>query len=526
MKISTKYLIALTAALGLLPVVIDTTIVSVALVPIMGAMHTDFNTVQWIVTGYFLASAATIAAAGYLGNRYGVKRLFILGVALFTGCSLLCGLAPNETVLIACRVLQGLGGGLLIPLGQALAFSQFASGERAQAGAVVGLPLMLAPIFGPVLGGYLVDQFGWGSIFFVNLPIGALVVLLAARVLPADAPAPAGPTSRFDAFGLALSTLGVAALLYGFKLVTQTDPTTASALNPQGNIYGWGYAPVWAWLGLGLAALVAFAVRTLRLAGDPVLDLRLYRRADFRGASLVNWLNAMIAFGSIVLLPVFFQQVRLPHLSALDTGVALMPLGIATLLGTVVATRLYYSLGVRGLVLLGTGLLAAGAWQLRALTPTTGAADIWPWLLIIGLGLGLGAIPVQTLALQALDGPALTKGSSLFTATRFVFASVGAAVLTTVFVQQTTAHALALQAAALRALPAGVTPDPTNPLVQAARQQLVAQAGTAGLSDVFTYIVAGSVVLLVMAFALPGRAPRRQPTAQTADTTHPEVAGL
>jgi EmrB/QacA subfamily drug resistance transporter len=505
MTMSRKYIIALTAALGLIPVVLDTTIVNIALIPIATALHADLNTVQWVFTGYLLANGAALAAGGYLGNMLGVKRLFLLGIGLFTFFSALCGLANSEGLLIAFRVLQGLGGGLLIPLGQAIAFEQFAPEERARASAVVGIPILMAPVLGPILGGFMLDNLGWQSIFFINVPIGIVVVLLGLRVLPAD-PAPTGATrGRFEWPGLALLTAGVAAILYGVKQVTQTAPGTVSVLHPAGTIYGWGDGTVWAWLGSGAVLLIGFAVVSLFFSRDPVLDLRLFRMRDFGTATLVNLANAVITFGTILLLPVFLEQVRLPHLSAFDTAVTLMPLGLASLAGTILGARLYDRIGVKPLVLVGAALGGLAAWQLTSLTPTTGGGQIWPWLTLIGLGLGLTSVPVQTLALQRLSGPILTKASSLATSSRLIMASVGGTVLTTVFLQQTNAHVATLQAAALGSLPAGTVPDLTNPAVQAAIQQLGAQAGTLALNDVFAYIAAGTLLVMLLALLLPGR---------------------
>jgi EmrB/QacA subfamily drug resistance transporter len=504
MNNSRKYAIAITAALGLIPVVLDTTIVNIALVPISNALHADLNTAQWIFTAYLLANAVTLAAGGYLGNLFGVKRLFLVGIAVFTLSSMLCGLANSIGLLIALRVLQGMGGGLLLPLGQAIAFDQFAPEERARASGIVGVPILLAPIFGPIVGGLMLDNLGWGSIFFINVPIGILVVLLGLRVLPADK-ARTGERARFDWLGLALLAVGVSAILYGVKLVTQTDPSTATALNPRGDVYGWGYWPVWVCLGAGLVLLAAFALYSLFVSKDPVLNLRLYRNRDFSTANLVNMAVAVITFGTILLVPVFLEQIRLPHLSAYETAITQLPLGIASLVGLVLGSRLYNIVGAKPLAIAGVTMGGIAAWQLSDLTPTSGGPEMWPWLALIGLGLALTGLPLQTLALQRLTGPALPKATSLYTSSRLIMASVGAAALTTLFVQQTTYHAQALAATALSGLPAGATPNLSDPAVQRAAQLLVAQAGTMGLNDVFVYLAAGSLLVLLLALALPGR---------------------
>ena len=244
MQTTNRYLIALVAALGLIPVVLDTTIVTVALTPVRNDLHTDINSAQWIVTGFFLANAAVVAVGGYLANRFGRKRLFILGITIFTIGSVLCGVAPSIGWLIAFRVLQGIGGGILLPIGPALAFDAFPQEERARASAVIAIPILLAPVFGPIVGGYLVDTFDWHSIFFVNVPVGIIAVAAALIVLPLDKSGE-GRGLRFDYIGLALSTIGIVAIVYALKLVTQTDPGTVTAANPAGDLYGWSYWLVW-----------------------------------------------------------------------------------------------------------------------------------------------------------------------------------------------------------------------------------------------------------------------------------------
>ena len=275
-----RYLIAVVAALGLLPVLLDTTIVTVALNPIRDELHTDISTIQWIVTGFFLANAAVVTVGGYLASRFGRKPVFIIGLTVFTIGSALCAISPSIGLLIVFRVLQGVGGGLILPIGAALAFDQFPKEQRARASAAIAIPILFAPVVGPILGGWLTDTFDWHSIFIVNLPIGVIVVLLALFVLPRDNAAELRG-GRFDYLSLTLSTLGIIAVLYAFKLVTTTDPATVTAANPAGDLYGWGYWVVWALLGAGALALILFAIYALRISRDPSLDLRLFARRDF-----------------------------------------------------------------------------------------------------------------------------------------------------------------------------------------------------------------------------------------------------
>ncbi len=539
-----RYLVALVAALGLIPVVLDATIVTVALAPIRADLKTDLNTAQWIVTAFFLANAAVVAIGGYLSNRFGRKRVFILGLTVFTLGSLLCGISPSIGWLIAFRVVQGIGGGFLLPIGSAVAFDAFPQAERAKASAIFALPILLAPVFGPIAGGYLNDTFGWHSIFFVNLPVGVIAVLAALVVLPRDHTETARKVG-FDYIGMALSTISVIAILYGFKLVTTTDPATVTAANPAGDLYGWTAWQVWAWIGGGSVALVIFAVYALFISRDPALDLRQLRRRDFLVSNLFIWLTSLITFGLLVLLPLYFESVRLPHLSPLDTGVALVPFGLGTLVGTFLAAALYRAIGPRWVACLSSIISALTAWQLtRIIHPTAGASqmiasaqsqtaiptvagpDDLRWLLfLIGLGFVMSAIATQTLALEALKGEALSKASSLLLSTKLIFSSVGVAILTTLFVNDTRSRATAL-AQQLQAMSQGAGAGSSNPAaLQGLMAQIPVQAGTWAIQNIFWLICFGTLPLILLALALPGRHRSSETAQATPDAQEQSSAG-
>jgi len=537
MRKTNPYLIALTAALGLIPIVLDGTIVTVALTPIRLNLHTDVNTAQWIFTGYLLANAAMVAVGGYLANRFGRKRLFVGGIALFTLGSVLCGISPSIGWLIAFRVLQGIGGGLLLPIGPALAFDAFEQEERARASALVAVPILLAPIFGPVVGGYLNDTLDWHSIFFVNLPVGIIAVVAALVLLPRDEPN-AGRGRRLDVVGLALSTIGIVAILYGLTFVTRTDPATVTAANPNGDLYGWGYPLVWALVGGGAVVLAIFAFYSLRVSRDPALDLRQLKRRNFLVSNVITWLASLVALGLLVLLPLYFESIRRPNLSPLDTGLALIPYGVGGLLGTIASAALYRALGPRWVVALGAVLTAVGTWLLaQTIQPTANASQLlaaaqtqtpvpavagpealrWGFFLV-GLSFTFMAIPVQTLALEALKGEALAKASSLFLSTKLIFSSVGVAVVTTILIDQTRSRATDL-VGQLQALSQGSGINPSDPRVAAALQALQAQigtqAGTWAIHSIFWLIFFLSFALIALALLLPGR--KRRVAAEPAE---------
>ena len=231
MKIQHKYAIALTAALALFMAVLDSTIVNVALVSMERDFKTNINSVQWIVTGYILAQAAVIPVAGYFGNRFGIKRIFMLALALFTVGSLLCGLSPHLAtgsaglnLLIIFRLIQGIGGGMLFPLGSSIAFAAFPPQERAASSAVIAIPILFAPALGPTIGGLITDSsIKWPGVFFINVPIGIITLFLLARILRPDELSPPGAVpARFDYSGLFLSIVGVILVVYAVVVVSQT----------------------------------------------------------------------------------------------------------------------------------------------------------------------------------------------------------------------------------------------------------------------------------------------------------------
>ena len=516
-----KYIVALTPAVGLIMAVLDNTIVNVALVPMAQAFRTELSTIEWVVTGYFLAQAAVIPISGYFGIRFGIKRLFISCVALFTVGSLLCGLAQSEAMLIASRVLQGLGGGALFPLAQAISFGVFSPQERGKASAIVSVPVLLAPTFGPTIGGWLLVNYGWPSIFFVNLPVGILAIAMAWFLLPADKAKDMNDLG-FDYAGLTLVTLGVLGIVYAFSLVSQVQPGTSTPTNPNGDLYGWGYWLVWVLVGLGLGLLAAFALYELRFSKDPVLDLRLFKRPDFMMGNLISWVNASVVFGSLFLLPVFFQQVRSPKMTALETGLALIPQGVASAVSVTLAGWLYNRVGVRWLVFIGALLLALSSYQLTLITSSSDGRALMPALITRGLGFGFTFVPVQTVAHETNTGPALAKASSLFNVTRQIFGSVGVAGTITLFVQQSVTNSAQLLEEFRSALQLGATPDLDNPAVQAAMTRVRSEAGTEAIRDVFFYVLVGTVVMAFIGLLLPNR--RAEVRSTTAGATAPREA--
>ena len=453
MKIPYKYAVSLVAAIGLFMAVLDNTIVNVALAAMQRSFHTDINTIQWVITAYFLSQAAAIPAAGYLSTRFGLKRMFIVALAIFTAGSVLCGLSPHlatdggDRLLIIFRVFQGVGGGMLFPLATSIAFGAFPPAERAASSAVIAVPVLLAPTFGPTVGGQIIDSsVGWPGIFFINIPVGLLAIALIVRVMrphhasqgSAPGSAPAAARQPFDFVGLALSIAGTVLLVYAFTLISQTRPGTITAQNPRGDLYGLGYPLVWILVAAGLAVLAAFGLYETRATDDPVLDIGLFRTRDFLTSTVLTWAVRAVVFGSFFLLPLFLEEFR--NLSALDTGLALIPQGAAATVAIITGSRLYDRIGPRALVMLGIVVLTVSSLMLMTVSKDTTGWSLAPALLVRGFGFGWSNLPLQTVALSAITGKALAKASSLYNATAQIFSSIGVALLTTLFVNGLRSH--------------------------------------------------------------------------------------
>src|SRR5690242_2318235 len=307
MKLTYRWQATLVIALGLLMAILDSTIVSVVLPQIARAFHTDFQTITWVGTGYFLATAASIPIVGYLSDRIGSKMIFLITLAIFTIGSGLCVIAPNEKFLIAFRVFQGIGGGAMLPVAMAIIFRMFAPTERAGAITVLMVPLLLGPAFGPTLGGYLATKFSWNAIFTINLPIGVVAFILTLLVLrnskaEREANGQQEVSQGIDMPGLVLSMGAFTTLVYGIN---------------QAGTRGWGDALVISFLAVGAVLLLAFVLVELRVK-DPVMDMRLFRSYTFTMANILQWATVAVLFGSLFILPLFFESVQ--GLSSLTTG--------------------------------------------------------------------------------------------------------------------------------------------------------------------------------------------------------------
>ncbi|MEU9474149.1 DHA2 family efflux MFS transporter permease subunit [Streptomyces sp. NPDC048191] len=431
---------------GSVMAVLDMTIVNVALRRLAQSFGASLETVQWATTAYTLALAAVIPAAAWAMARIGAKRAYLTALTLFTLGSLLAACAWDAGSLIAFRAVQGLGGGLLQPVGMAMVMGAADRSRLGRAMAVGGLPILVGPVAGPVLGGWLVDTASWHWIFLVNLPVGALALVLALRLLPADAPKP-GTTARLDLPGLLMLSPGLALVLYGLARGGEHGDFAVPGV----------LVPTLA----GAALVVAFVRRALTVAA-PLLDLRLLRDRTFAAGAGTLALFTCGYFGSMLLGPLYWQQER--GLSATAAGLLGAPVGLAVGTTMQIAARGIDRVSPRRLIPAGVAVAALGmaltAWQ-------SGVPGVAPWrmvasAMVTGVGTGMVLMPAMTTASRDLPGDRLAAASTALSINSQLGASVGTAVLSVVLGQAGTAPAgfrtayaaaaLLLAAAALPAL--------------------------------------------------------------------------
>ena len=429
-------LVASVVVLGAIMSILDVTVVNVAINTLARDFGTSLATIQWVATGYTLALATVIPLTGWAADRFGTKRLYMTSIVLFVGGSVLSGLAWSAGSLIAFRVLQGLGGGMLMPAGMTI-LTQAAGPHRVgRVMAIIGVPMMLGPILGPVLGGWLVDDFSWRWIFFVNVPVAAAALIMTVRVLPRDV---SDHTHRLDWMGLVLLSPGLAVLIYG---LAQTSGEG-----------GFGSAKVLVPMLLGVVALALFVRHALRTPHS-LIDLRLFANKVFSASSATLVLMVIAVFGGMLLLPLYLQVVR--GESALDTGLLLIPQGVGAMIAMPLAGQLTDRTGVGRIVPFGlfvVGLSFLGLTQL--------AADTSYWLLgvdlfLMGLGMGFTMMPTFSGAMQTLRRAAVSRASTTLNIEQQVAASIGTAVLSVLL-----AHELSnrLGAGAGGGIGAAVPPD-------------------------------------------------------------------
>lgn len=404
--------IAIVVVLGAIMSVLDTTIVNVALDTLSKDLGSPLSQIQWVATGYLLSLAAVIPITGWASNRFGARKLYLAALVLFTAGSALCGLAWSTGSLIGFRVLQGIGGGMIMPIGQMILFKAAGPKNLGRIMSMIGVPIVLAPVFGPTVGGLLLEHVSWQSIFLINVPIGIAAVVAAIRLLPADEPVDAG---KLDAIGLGLVATGVVAITYGLaETGTAGSLTSASVLVP--------------FLG-GLALVGLFVARALRIE-HPLLNVRLYADKAFAAASLTTFALGAALFGAMVIIPLYFQTVR--GEDAVTTGLLVGPQGIGAMVAMVLSGRLTDRFGGGRVAVVGVTVTALTTIPFITLGADTSYVETSVAMVLRGLGVGLSMMPAMTAAFSVLRPDQVTHASPQLNTLQRVGGSIGVAVLTVV----------------------------------------------------------------------------------------------
>jgi len=402
-------LVASVVVLGAIMSILDTTVVNVAINTLAARFHTTLPTIQWVATGYTLALATVIPLTGWIADRFGTKRLYMTSIALFVVGSSLSGLAWSSTSIIVFRVLQGLGGGMIMPAGMTILTRAAGPNRIGRVMAIMGVPLLLGPILGPILGGWLVADVSWRWIFFINVPVGILAVALALRVLPRDV---AAHEQKLDLVDLALLSPGLALMIYG--------------LAESNSAGGFGSSKVLIPLIAGVLLLVAFVWHALR-ATNPLIDLRLFLDRTFTTSSITLLLVVIAVFGSFLLLPLYFQAVR--GESALQSGLLLAPQGFGSMITMPIAGSLADRTGSGRIVPFGLIAVALSVLELTQIGAHTSYVLLEVVLFVFGLGMGFTMMPVFTGAMQSMREEVVARASTALNIIQQTGASIGTAVL-------------------------------------------------------------------------------------------------
>jgi EmrB/QacA subfamily drug resistance transporter len=392
--------------------ILDTTIVNVALETLSRELHATISQIQWVVTGYMLSLAAVIPVTGWAARKFGAKRVYLVSLVLFTSGSALCGLATSTTELVVFRVLQGLGGGMILPIGQLMMAEAAGPKRMGRVMSIVAVPAMLAPILGPTIGGLILDNVSWRWIFYVNVPIGVIAVIAAVRTLPRGERRPA---ESLDVRGLVLMATGLPLLTYGLAEVGSTGSFTSTKV----------VLPILA----GLALIAGFAVHALKIP-RPLLNLRLYKRPTFSSASFAMFCLGAALFGGMILLPLYWQNVR--HESVVDTGLLTAPLGLGMALMMPLAGKLTDRWGGGPLALFGVIVTTVATIPFGFIGANTSITYLSVAMLIRGMGIGFAFMPAMAAAYASLEHSELSDATPQLNVLQRVGGSIGTAVLAVV----------------------------------------------------------------------------------------------
>lgn len=415
MKSSTtnKWLVTATVMLGTMMNAIDTSIVNVALPYMRGNLGASVEEITWVSTGFILSNVIIMPIIALLSSRFGRRNFYFFSVLLFTIASLLCGLAGSLHSLVFYRVLQGIGGGAITPLSQAILRETFKPEEQGMAMGIFGLGVILGPAFGPTLGGWLTDHYSWPWIFYINIPLGIVNLIMVTKFLE-DPPYLVREKGKIDWPGLGFMITGLGCLQLMLEKGQEKD---------------WFESSFILWLcATSFIGLALFVWRELT-AERPAVDLRLLKNTTFATGTLIGGALGMGLYSSLFLLPMFLQQ--LLGYPAYDSGLIIMPRALAMAFGMPLGGRLYNTLGPKPLVITGLLISAAGFFQMTYFSLDTGFSILFIPQILQGFGLGIAFVAVSTVTLSSIEKAQMTAATGLYNVVRQVCGSIGIALSAT-----------------------------------------------------------------------------------------------
>lgn len=491
-----KWRILWSIVIGLFMVILDTTVINVALKALQVQFAVNTDQAQWVISLYTLVLGIATPLSGYLGDRFGTKRIYLLGLGFFALGSLLAGLAASQAslvFLILARGLQGLGGGIALPLGMALMFRAFPPGQRGVAFGIFGVVMVFAPAIGPLIGGWLVDHNLISWIFLVNLPVGLIGLVIGWLFLREE---PGSKAVRADIPGMLFAAGGFGSILYA-----------ASIAGEQG--MGWTSPEVLLFFGIGLLALAVFTLVELR-SRSPLMDLRLYAIPSFTLANIASMVGTISLFGAEFLLPLYLQILR--GETAFDADLILLPMAATSMVVSPIAGRLADKIGPRIPMVLGFALIAFNTYQLAHIEIDTSLGFIMVLIAIRGIAVGLIMQNAQLASLLDVPLRRVNRATPMINATRQTMQSIGVAVLATIL---TSAITMSVPAAVAN----GGTPNLAKlpPAIRAIAEQgyhTFQNQYISGLDHAYlaTFVIA--VVVAVLCVFLPGWPGKYDPKAR------------
>lgn len=406
-----KWLTLLVVVFGTFMAILDTSIVNIAIPKMMAVFGVSAEDIKWVLTAYMLTMGAVIPLSGYLGDRFGTKQVYMWALVSFTIGSALCGFAWSNSAMIVARIIQALGGGMIMPVSMSIIYQVVPPEERGTALGVWGIAAMAAPAIGPTLSGYIVEHLDWRLIFTINIPLGIVGVILTGLLLREF---PKRPTKGFDLMGFITVATGLGCVLYVLGEGTSID---------------WGNFKNIFLLIVGIFNLVLFVINELT-RDNPLLDLRMFKILPFSLSLVISSMINIAMFGGIFLLPLYLQNLQ--GYTAMQTGMLMFPSAVVTGITMPIGGRLFDKFGAKPVVIPGLTLLTLATYELSQINLDTSSGAIILISVIRGIGMGLAMMPSSTVGMNAVPLHLVGRASALSNVIRQIAGSLGITILTTI----------------------------------------------------------------------------------------------